>query len=197
MKKIITLFLIPMIALSIIGTSYALWSKTITLSGTVYTGKVDKEFTEIYCFEVSVPGGGEFEGKDVGKCTAWIDANDPEIAWFKIENGYPSYRVKVDWSQKNTGTIPIKVNDVILKVYDKNGNEIDTKTCTGLPCKIAGSTHPIELDYQNSFGLQLDPGASEDNALFVHVNQPAEQKSTYTVSLKERTVQWNEYPVPP
>ena len=44
-----TLFIILVIALALMGVGYALWSETLTISGTVNTGEVDVEFLNISC----------------------------------------------------------------------------------------------------------------------------------------------------
>ena len=40
-----TIFMILVIALAFLGVGYALWSETLTISGTVSTGEVDVEFS--------------------------------------------------------------------------------------------------------------------------------------------------------
>ncbi len=41
-----TMFLVLVIALAFLGVGYALWSETLTISGTVTTGEVDVEFSQ-------------------------------------------------------------------------------------------------------------------------------------------------------
>ena len=41
-----TLFIVLVIMLALLGVGYALWSETLTISGTVSTGEVDVEFSQ-------------------------------------------------------------------------------------------------------------------------------------------------------
>ena len=41
-----TMFLMLVIALALLGVGYALWSETLTITGTVQTGEVDVEFSQ-------------------------------------------------------------------------------------------------------------------------------------------------------
>lgn len=186
MKKIVTLFLIPMIALSVVGASYALWSKTITLDGTVKTGTLDKKITSLICAEFP-----EVEGKDVGSCTAEIGTGG-DSASVIIDNAYPSYKVDISFWQQNTGSIPLKINDVILTWSGPNG--VTTQTLIKTGCVYIGSPSEVEICFGDNFGVQLDAGDIVEESLTVHMLQGAVQSASYGLSLKERAVQWNEYP---
>ncbi len=188
MKKIITLFLIPMIVLSLVGASYALWSKTITLGGTVNTGTVDKIITQAFCSDTGIDPGYT---KDVGSCTAEIGIGG-DSATFIIDNAYPSYNIDVTIKEKNSGTIPVKINDILMTLSGPGGTT--SVTCTSVPCSIV--TSEMEVYYDDNFGVQIDPGVTVANSVNMHVVQGAVQGSSYALTVKERAVQWNEYPAP-
>jgi len=188
MKKIITLFLIPMIALSLVGASYALWSKTITLDGTVQTGIVDKKIVSVFCSDTGIDPGYT---KDVASCTAEIGIGG-DSASFILDNTYPSYNIDVTFKEKNVGTIPVKINDVLLTLSGPGGTV--SIICMGLPCDLV--TPEMEVHYDDNFGVQIDPGVTVANSVNMHVRQGAVQGSSYALTVKERAVQWNEYPAP-
>jgi len=188
MKKVVTLFLVPIIALSFVGASYALWSKTITLDGTVYTGKVSKEVIAAFCSDTGTDPGHD---KDVGKCTAEIGI-EGDSASFIIDNAYPGYIIDVTFKEKNTGTIPVKINDVLMTLSGPGGTV--SVTCTGVPCSLV--TPEVSVSYDDNFGNQIDPGATVANSVNMNVLQGTAESSTYTLTVKERAVQWNEYPAP-
>lgn len=183
MKKIVTLFLIPIIALSLIGASYALWSKTITLDGTVNTGFVEKKVTEVFCSDAETI-------KNVGTCTSEIGVGG-DSASFIIDDAYPGYIVDFTFKETNTGTIPVKIMGVTMFLYDIDGNTIDSAVCTGLPCAM-NTNGQIIVSYMDNFGVQIDPGVTVANSINAEVLQGAVQASGYSVTVKETAGQWNE-----
>jgi hypothetical protein len=88
-----------------------------------------------------------------------------------IENAYPSYRCRVTFEVRNTGTIPVKGPHVTSNIP----NEV---TCT------------------NNFTpeRQIEPGQSETFWIECHVEQSAAENSTYVLELKLMFHQWNEEP---
>jgi hypothetical protein len=163
------IFAILMIALMIAGISYAMWDKTIYLYGTVETGEVNAEFSDIYCNDFGIDPGYD---KDVASCDCYIDEFDYQIAYVYIYNGYPCYSVTVDYEIDNTGTIPVKIQDIILT----NLNPEVTVTVTGI-----------------YIGQQIDGGDSVWGDLEIHVEQSAAELATYYFSLEVYMVQWNEF----
>lgn len=190
MKKVMTLLLIPIIALSIIGTSYALWSKTIMLTGTIETGTVDKQMANIDCQDQGLdPADIGVEQKDVGVCTANIDIGGHSGSVI-IDNVYPSYRTDISVKEVNAGTIPLKINNVILTLYDSVGNILAQDICTSGLCIL--ETPEIKVSFPDIFGTQIEPQGDITNVLNVHMKQGAIQGSTYGLKIEERADQWNE-----
>ena len=94
-----TLFGALMMMLVLFGVSYAMWDKTLWIYGTVNTGEVDVEFTDVGCFIDQT--------KPVATCTCLIIS--PDTLTVTIENGYPCCTVYIDYWIENTGTIPVVV----------------------------------------------------------------------------------------
>lgn len=171
MKKIVTLFIIPIIILSVIGTSYALWFKTINLTGSVSTGYLNLNWESIKSNDppTSIDPGYNV---DVGDCNPKINPSsqkDNTKVTLSIDNAFPSYRCRVDFTIKNGGTIPTVISDISW-TYDSNALEI---------------TGPDLL------GKSLKPGQILPSYFEIHVIQPALQIHTYNIFLSITDKQWN------
>jgi len=162
-----TLFAALMVMLVLVGASYAMWDKWLYIYGTVYTGEVDAEFTNLDCTDKGLDPG---YGKDVGACVCELSP-DKQTMWVTIKNAYPCYSVDVTFLITNTGTIPVKVTE--FNVIPP-GPEV-TVTVVGPPV-----------------GTQIDGGESKPGSISVHVEQVAGELATYTFSATIHLVQWNE-----
>jgi hypothetical protein len=132
-----------MIALGALGVGFGLWSKVLTIDGTVSTGEVNAEFSlneidqgddgqavdplfwegDSACdTDTDVNDDCEIEGKDVADCTAeLITASPPDLPnpgsqllEIEITDGYPSFHCWVQFDVTNNGTIPIKVHQPVI-----------------------------------------------------------------------------------
>lgn len=99
-QKTLTLLTCIMIAMSISGFTYAHWSDTIHINGTVNTGELRIEFTK-------VNGGG-----DGGTVTII----DPKKVEWTITNAYPGWSGCIHCTMTNLGTIPLKFKEAKLTV---------------------------------------------------------------------------------
>jgi hypothetical protein len=186
MKKAVIITLVLVIALASLGTAYALWDKTLFIDGSVQTGDLNMQIVSItsddppgaldpwYPFLNNDIDPAPYPLKDVGVTEVWIDAEDDQMAWIWLQNGYPCYWVAVHFTAYNNGTIPVKLNDIILD----NPN----------PC--------ITVLPSDGLGEQIDPGERRDNTIFIHVEQCADELADYFFSVRWWYVQFNEYPYP-
>ena len=190
-----------LLALATIGVVFGLWSKVLTIDGTVETGNVDAVWFAAACTEnpFDVPPG-EFEGKDVASVTAVPDPADQEILIVTLENAYPSYEIDCQVHFANNGTIPIKIRGITKD--DPNGGVISEVLIDGIgsqlePCGFTPTfpTSPavVPLDCQSAMSL------------VVHVEQEAEQNAgrgelgdppAYQFRFKVCVAQWNEPATP-
>lgn len=198
------LALLLVIALAAIGLGYALWSKTLTIEGVVHTGEVDAEFVDAFTDDDNVVDDpdkdsgdtgecreGELTScdpaasgrdpkprydKDVARCDASIDEEDPQIMYVTVENAYPSYFCTVWAHTKNSGTIPVKFQDMDLTAHNFTPGVEITVDIFGVDC-----------------GFQLDPGEEVQEGGWLHVEQAAEENHSYTATIEVDWVQWNEY----
>jgi hypothetical protein len=213
MKKSLPLGAVVMLmilALATIGIGYGLWSKTLFIFGTVNTGNLDaflsvEEVDQLYDFNANCPDGSgysigqdcdgdgflnddwEWLEKDVAECVAELDDTDPQIMRVTITEAYPSYNCFIKWDVHNTGTIPM---DVYGPAYFYEG--VLQGSAINVPeLHVNGWPPPCFARYDESF--QLDPGERIFCNLHVHLNQPAEEKTTYEFEVRVWGRQWNEY----
>jgi hypothetical protein len=195
-----TLLLILVLALATVGVGYGLWSKTLYIDGTVYTGVLDaglsiKEVDQSYSFNDGLIGNGiwdddEWEGKDIGECYA--ELIDPWTMEVTVTNGYPFFNCFVLYDVHNPGTIPF---DLYGPDYFYGGVFVGT-----------GGLYTIDTPelHVNTFpppcfedGMQVDPGDEVLCSLHIALYQQAEMNATYTFQVKFFARQWNEEVVPP
>lgn len=179
-KKFMILPIFLVLALAMTGVAYGHWSKVITVSGTVESGTLN----------LIIVAGSPSDGdtgidpgydKDIADTTIVIDPDDNQKAIITITNAYPSYSVIWHLTIRNVGTIPAKLQAIIVTAPDC----IDATAWDGL-------------------GVQLDPESwggeptyyQEDVSGEIHVLQNAEQDTPYTFTVEFVYVNWNEY-VPP
>jgi predicted ribosomally synthesized peptide with SipW-like signal peptide len=102
-NKIGTMFLASAVALAFIGGSYAMWSETIVMSGTVNTGKVDIAWSLHGCGDTDDLNPDPL--KDVSEIEAVI--NDAGVLVITITNAYPCIDYWVWFDVTNVGTVPV------------------------------------------------------------------------------------------
>lgn len=206
--KITALFTALMIALLFTGIGYAMWQKTLTITTTVNTGKLDWEIesgsvtirdpkdpptidstcdvgiTHIRLLDKNV-GYGTYELKDTDGDG---DYDELEVT---LGNVYPSYYNHIDFWLHNDGSIPLIVEKVIIQGQEYWSNP------GVLNLDLSGDGNPdIELRYGDSFGTQLHYCESVNISFDVHVLQAAAQGQTLTFTISIVAVQYNEYNPP-
>lgn len=180
MKKAMGMFVALILALGMSGLAYATWSETLTISGTVKTGTVDVEWSEVDNWDT------EPEGKDVSYITCEIDEKDSNLLHVTVHNAYPSIHYYNVVDIHCVGTIPVHLygvyvppTDPVIQVditywYDEGA----TKPVIELPVQL----HQCERIYA---------------LIHVHITQDAEQgrgigeTPPYTFTAQIDAVQWN------
>ena len=212
MKKIGLMSLAIVLALGSLGVGYALWSQQLTITGDTNTGSLSVGFIEFYgveMYEDPVGSGifwaGEVEGKDVGKftCTMTDQYTDPlsgKVVYHTgivgITNAYPCYWLGINFTIKNSGTIPVIFDQIVIT--DPTGVLTWVAGAGGedLGSLVDAAGAPIlRFRFVNLIGHQLEPCNPTKAELDVHIEQPAEQGHHYEFQVKIRAIQWNEYPV--
>jgi predicted ribosomally synthesized peptide with SipW-like signal peptide len=181
MKKIIGVFAALMVALAMTGVAFAWWTETLTIQGTISTGELDVEFTNIQSNDsgtsldpIKVDGQRVTSGYNVATCVAvGEDGPDGDGDLSKITvtitNAYPCYYPQVTFKVKNGGTIPAKVASIT----------------TTAPPEVSVVLGGI------SEGDTIAAGASADCTLDIHVTGAAVENSRYTITVTIGFVQFN------
>ena len=185
-KKLTAIFATMLIALCLAGVSYAMWSKTLYIDGTVDTGEVNAIWTSATNFDLGLDPEWDFQttkDKDVGSTT--VEGIETQHLIVTVNNAYPSYCNDIEVEFKNTGTIPVKIqsititpdNFVLASGYGVNDGE-------------------IYIVFVDGIGTQLEPGDPAASSFKFHVEQCAAELATYTFTVEVLLVQWNEYTPP-
>jgi hypothetical protein len=181
--KMTAIFAILMIALMAVGASYALWSKTIYIDGTVNTGTFDAIFDGPYTWTATYvdPVSGNTLPVPAIKLTGITVTVYPDLVTDPtgetlaviIDGLYPCITIHINYNIKNAGTVPWIVNKVSYYI-------------TGFPGTVT-------ITPPGLVGTQVDGGLSTPADLEVHINNDAKPSTKYTFSVTIEVVQWNEY----
>jgi hypothetical protein len=222
MKKIGLLCLALVLALGTLGIGYAHWCDTIYIEGQVTTGELCVEFVncDLMDDEEPVNYGGDYPTDDPdntsnngfvfepGKGYWWeLDKN---VGWgtqnisddgmwggktltVTLNNVYPSYFNELTFYLHNCGTIPLKIDHIVINGQNYTG---------GVPYVQfdfnGDGAYDFEIQWGNNWGEQLEPcSASPEFSFWMHVLQPCPQAQldTLTFTICIVVVQWNGYPL--
>lgn len=192
-----------MIALGALGVGFGLWSKVLTIEGTVHTGVVNAELTIEEVDQGAPPffddgqnEDHELEGKDVADCIVTLEdgLSNPgnQTLHVEITNAYPSFWCIVNFDIDNIGTIPIKLDQPTIitapaGVFFTFGFTTNPgSTCYFNEVNGVGDPNSIEVH------PQLEPGERTFCTLWLHVEQEAEQGAWIDFKATICAHQWNE-----
>jgi hypothetical protein len=166
MKKAIGMFATLAIALAITGFAFAHWSETLYINGTVHTGTLSAAWS------IHDNWDTERVDKDYSHIEATIDGDNLVVT---VANAYPCIDYYVRFDIKNTGTIPMHIDNVIID-----------------------NPNPITVSVENlgTLPVQVHPGDEATGVLHVHVEQEALENTTYTFTVTVIIDQWNWPPQP-
>ena len=173
------LFLVLVGLLGALAVGHGLWSKALSIEGTVQTGDFNADWDTASTndsgtsLDPCTPGLNPNDcktliPKNVGECE--VTGQGTQELVVTITNAYPSYECTVTAAVTNTGTIPFNV----LVDGSSSDDELDV-VCTGTPG-------------------QVDPKQELEGSCWIHVNQTAKERSTYTAKAALCVAQWNEDP---
>jgi len=190
-----------LLALGATGITYAQWSDTVFISGTVQTG----EFNDPFSWVVSNDNGAEETiaphglidpgdngldpsepqaagspclryDKDVALTTVSLD--DPFNITATLSNAYPCYHPTIFYGIVNCGTIPGAIVSISV---DENAATPDVED------NIPELTVTVTGIYE---GQVIDVGEDVIGDLEIHVEQSAAECHTYTIRVTIVTVCW-------
>jgi hypothetical protein len=168
------IFLALALCLSITAAGFAHWEKVVTIDGTVTTGTLNLTIMSAADDDNGIDPGYT---KDVADTTIVIDPADHQRAIITITHAYPSYEVYWHVTVRNVGTVPARFK----------GINVTAPAC-------------INVTAWDSLGEQIDPFSwdgdpgnyQKDYSGRVHVEQCAEQNTTYNFTVELVFWNWNE-----
>jgi len=208
--RLAVLPVLPVAGMLLTGVAFAHWSESLLLTGSVATGELDWQFTAVGHLDPGPPASvpdyhcrDNFEGpspyywmgdKDVGYTQAAI-TNDPHVIEVILNNVYPSYFNSISVYFKNTGTVPLIIEEALIDGHVVMGwNEKVRLDLNG------DGENDLEIWWKaNIFGIQLEPGDDGPQTSFwVHVLQGAPRGASLAFTIQLIAVQYNfsEHPKP-
>ena len=175
-NKMIGIAAVLLIALMVVGVTYAMWTETLYINGKVNMGELDAQFTDWFwncTWDTGLPVPIE---KQTFEVDIYPDNGDFQYIYVDIYDLYPCIVIHVYLNITNTGTIPWIVQSVTVT------------NSTGFPGTVTFSPPLI--------GTQVEPDEYISANLEVHLNNDAEEDTWYWFFVAIKVVQWNEY-VPP
>jgi len=179
-----------LLLLAALGVAYGLWSETLVVEGTVYTGEVDGEWYQCFCLDSGKdpnPLPQPPKDKDVGSTTCQVDTQDPRILHLTVSRGYPSYYNKCNVAFRNSGTVPVIIRG--YKIVPENFN---------LASANGAGDGQLWVEYTDGVGAQMEPcpaaNCKQSSEVELHVEQPAAENTTYEFEVQVCIAQWNESP---
>lgn len=98
-SKVAALFVAVFVALAVLGLGYAWWTETLTINGTLTTGKLEVKFVD----------GVTKSCSSYIECTATVSDTSISVT---VVNAYPCGWCNITFTINNTGTIPAKVKAI-------------------------------------------------------------------------------------
>lgn len=181
MRKTISVFAITIIALMIASVSYAMWSKALNINGQVNTGYMDAKWTVVTNHDQGLDpkGPNEFWDKDVASTTFSGIGTDTLV--ITVNNAYPSYFNDLQIEYEYTGTIPAILKEI--KITPVNFHNASS---------YGANDGEIWIEVVDGIGSKFHQGDTGASSLKFHIEQCAEQGTTYTFTIEFVFVQWNE-----
>ena len=162
--KMTAIFAALIVGMIVAGASYAYWTQSLGISGTVATGELDAALSN-----ESVTDNDPVD-MDVGTCEIEL-SDDLYSATITIANGYPSYQCTADLNIDNTGTIPIRIASVTVTGVNETALEV--------------------LISDNPTSTILETGETVVFDVVTHVTEGADENSVYTFTVAIEVEQFN------
>jgi len=206
-NKITPAFILSMITAAWIGVSYASWTDSISIQGTVDTGTVKWEFSGVpsqsdlgldwNCFWDLESGYHVLMDKDVASTIVkYEDPEHPHVMTVTINNAYPYYYNHISFNVHYYGSIPARIWKVNFIVDSKIKKTI-YKSDEYIYLDLNGDgQNDIEIWWGDGFGKQLHYCSKHATGFDILVLQPAPQGKTLNFQIELVCIQWNEYTTP-
>ena len=183
--KLLVLPAVVMLGLLMSGLAFAHWSEVLWIEGSVATGELD---VELLSASSDDPPGSNDPGKDkdVGCTTTELQDTDGDgdydTVLVTITNAYPCYEVYVHFTVHNNGTIPAHFKGFGPQPsFAPINNYWQASLFDGA----------ITVEAWDGYDEQFHPSDRHDYTLWIHVEQEAEESTTYEFTIEVWFDQWN------
>ena len=160
--KLATLLISSVFLSTLIG--YAAWAESLDVSSTVFTGNVDVAFGMA---KSNDPPGTIDSGYDRDVATTKVEGAYTKELIVSLDNAYPCYESEIEFTVRNTGSIPARIKSIDIDAPD----EIDVEV-TGL------EVGEVIKTWKKGY-------------LHVHVSENALESKDYIFSVNITATQWN------
>ena len=160
--KLATLLISSISLSTLIG--YAAWAESLDVSSTVSTGNVDVAFGMA---KSNDPPGTIDSGYDRDIATTEVEGAYTKELIVSLDNAYPCYESEIEFTVRNTGSIPARIRSIDINAPD----EIDVEV-TGL------EVGEVIKTWKKGY-------------LHVHVSENALESKDYIFSVNITATQWN------
>ena len=218
--KVMGMFALLIIALSLVGFAYAYWWDNVYIEGTISMGALSLVWDETELLDYTDNEDQFFPIKEVANGSIYYDPESYvvdehtgkggyEILVLEVNNAYPNYIIAFNTlTINNTGTIPAHFVDLIITGYDDTddedlvfvwepGFEFEEGAFWNDVDGDGALEDIINVSVVNFESTQLDPCHVTKGEIDLEFKQDAEECHTYLFWVEIVGVQWNkvaEYP---
>lgn len=121
MNKRKMIFISLVLVLILMGTAFAWWTQSTTIANTVNTGELEVKLEKfgdagVYFSDPSNPytDASGLNIKDYGAKASYTVSDDQHSLTFNAENLFPGSYATYAYKVINSGTVPVKINDITL-----------------------------------------------------------------------------------
>lgn len=213
-SKMVALFAALMVALMVVGFTYAMWFETLTIRGTIETGSFDVDLSLCHVFEIE-----DEEKPWVANASANL-SQDNKTLTISVVGAYPCYTFVIVFDIHNTGTIPAKLTNFNIwgNLTYADGTEVELEDVPewiegNWSLWLPGSDPHGDADYSGTDwltlyqlveGFQLDQCDMLVVAVQFHIFENLEadppieppEGAVLEFELTFDAIQWNEYSPP-
>ena len=189
-EKTLALLTCIIIALTVLGFTYAQWNDTITISSTMQFGQWNDESLNMGFVDPLNCSDNE-NTKDVGECVCSytdykVDSETPMGGYnttiIIINNGYPGYEVKCNFTLKNIGNLPLHINKTVIS--DPTNALTWNATLSALVDADGKPILNISIIPEDLVCNKLSSGETLEAEIDIHITQNAKQCHTYYLQVE-------------
>jgi len=174
------IFVALVMGLMVVAATYAVWTETLNVSGSVATGELDVAFTSAEVTYDSDDDTGLAGTADTTCTLSDTDYDgDYDLATITVSDGYPCYESVVTLEITNVGTIAAKVTSVEVSNPDEVSVDVSLYDAGG---------NDITLPYT------MDSGEIIYADVTIHVEDSAAELSDYSFTVTISATQFNVEP---